>query len=83
MNEIDKTVERIGQCRTVRREQMASSDITKCTNDECSRRELCFRWTCPSDSIYQSSARFEPTQDFCTEFHCEYFRSNRSEEKAD
>ncbi len=35
-------------------------DITKCTNDECHLKSICYRFTCTPSEHQQSYARFEP-----------------------
>lgn len=41
-----------------------STDISKCSNDECSLKENCLRWTIKPGE-YQSYTRFEPAKYSC------------------
>lgn len=48
------------------------SDITKCTNEKCPLKDKCWRWLAPSDSLWQSVAKFEFKADD-SGITCEYF----------
>ena len=35
------------------------SDITKCTNELCPIKHTCYRWTAPTDPLWQAYQRFD------------------------
>ena len=46
-------------------------DITKCDNEECTKKEECWRYTAPPEKL-QSYAHFNPEN----KEKCEYFWKN-------
>lgn len=47
------------------------TDITKCLNDKCPKKECCYRWTA-SDGMRQSVSMFNPE----LKEECQYFWKN-------
>lgn len=48
-----------------------NNDISKCANDDCTKKEQCLRWTL-EPSKYQSFTVFYPNNG-----ECEYFINNK------
>jgi hypothetical protein len=46
-------------------------DITKCNNEECPKKDTCYRYTSKPDEM-QSYSKFKPNDDG----QCEYFWEN-------
>ena len=49
-------------------------DISKCVNENCPKKEQCYRYTCPTNEYNQSYAEFEGGED------CKGFWNNIKEE---
>ena len=49
------------------------ADIAMCTDQECSRRFSCYRFTAPTDWLYQSMFAESPRK----EEECEHFWDNK------
>lgn len=47
-------------------------DITKCTNDECSLKETCYRWTSIPSEYSQAFVKYETIMDEQME-RCDYY----------
>jgi len=47
-------------------------DLTKCTNENCSLKETCFRWSSEAKERNQSYQKFEPTKDDGVDFKCDF-----------
>jgi hypothetical protein len=52
-------------------------DISKCSNEGCIMKKLCFRFTAPSVEFSQSSTKFKPKGNTEIYFECDYFTPNR------
>lgn len=48
-------------------------DISKCTNNKCSLRNKCYRFTSLSSGVNQSYTEFNPIVDNEKEFCCHYY----------
>lgn len=48
-------------------------DISKCKNEKCIKKELCYRFTSPSSEYRQSYAEFEPNRNLKHDFYCRWF----------
>lgn len=59
------------------------SDISKCLNLDCPLKDKCWRFTSPTDSLWQVYADFtyEITKDGKVE--CEYFWDNKGRKNED
>ena len=48
-------------------------DISKCKNEKCIKKELCYRFTSPSSSFRQAWGEFEPNRNLKQDFYCRWF----------
>lgn len=52
-------------------------DISKCSNEKCIMKKLCFRYTSTPNEIQQSYNPYVPKNNTETSFECDSFTPNR------
>ena len=53
-------------------------DISKCSNKDCIKREMCYRFTCVSTEYRQAYAEFVPNRNLRQDFYCRWFIGNEN-----
>ena len=48
-------------------------DISKCNNQDCIKREMCYRFTCKSSEYRQAWGEFAPNRNLPQDFYCRWF----------
>ena len=54
------------------------ADISKCSNEQCIKRNECYRFTAEADEYWQAYGTFKPTNNTKDKFECSHWWNNKA-----